>query len=392
MSSVYEPGDEIDGELEPDTAIALREPSALEVAFTPAQKELIRAINPDATNAELQVFMYQAARTGLDPIAKQIYLVKRSGKMAIQTGIDGFRLIAARSGLMAGSDDPTFEEGADGWPEKATVTVYRVAADGIRYPYAATARWSEYRPADLDSPQAFMWRKMPHTMLGKVAEALALRKAFPAELSGTYTDDEMAQADYTQIGTTPTTSPPSGFKCPSCEQPVLDNRPAHNDDSRQPAWKCGNRACQGGGDKKDGGRWPWASWDTEHFAATHEGDDDGDLTVSGATMPDPPVTGGFDVPASPESADVWDELLRALSEGAGLGTRGQIEWRTANLCRLMEVNDLWPADSLLSLLRLWPKVETWAELGTKAEMVKFAQKVADAAAQKVTEAMRAAAT
>ncbi len=147
------------------------------------------------SDVELQLFLYTARRTGLDPLARQIYAIKRKTrdgyKMVIQTGIDGYRVIAHRTGQCAGIDDPTFTEDGNVHPVAAHVTVWRMV-QGVRCPFSATARWKEYAPSGND---AWMWDKMPYNQNGKCAEALALRKAFPAELSGLYTDDEMAQAD-----------------------------------------------------------------------------------------------------------------------------------------------------------------------------------------------------
>lgn len=164
--------------------------------WTPDQVELVkRTICKGASDDELKLFIHVAQRTGLDPFARQIYAMKRKNnktnreEMSIQVGIDGFRLIADRTGQYAGSDDPIVDDEKE--PNKATVTVYKLMG-GQRCPFTATARWSEYYPGDAFG---FMWRKMPCLMLGKVAEALALRKAFPAELSGLYTADEMAQAE-----------------------------------------------------------------------------------------------------------------------------------------------------------------------------------------------------
>lgn len=148
-----------------------------------------KTVAKDATDDELQLFLYTAKKSGLDPLLRQIHCVKRKGHMAIQTGIDGYRLIADRTGAYAGNDDPVYDDEAK--PRKASVTVYKLV-NGQRCPFTATARWDQYFPGEA---QGFMWTKMPHLMLGKCAEALALRKAFPAELSGLYTDDEMQQAD-----------------------------------------------------------------------------------------------------------------------------------------------------------------------------------------------------
>lgn len=150
-----------------------------------------RTVAAGASADELELFFHQARRSGLDPLAKQIYFVKRQGKGVIQVGIDGLRLIADRTLSYAGSDDAEFSGNTpNGYPAAAKVTVYKMVA-GQRCPFSATARWDEYYPGD---SQGFQWKRMPYAMLGKCAEALALRKAFPADMSGLYVHEEMDQA------------------------------------------------------------------------------------------------------------------------------------------------------------------------------------------------------
>lgn len=155
-----------------------------------------RTVALGATDLELQLFLNQCKRTGLDPLSRQIHFIKRNGVGTIQTGIDGYRVIAERTGSYAGNDEPVFSyfEAGDSTPQRASVTVYRIIA-GQRCPFTASAHWNEYYPGD--GSQGFFWRKMPHGQLAKCAEALALRKAFPNDLSGIYTNEEMAQAGKT---------------------------------------------------------------------------------------------------------------------------------------------------------------------------------------------------
>jgi phage recombination protein Bet len=162
------------------------------IEFTPEQVALVKSqIAKDANNDELQLFLYQCKRTGLDPMTRQIYFMKRAGKMTIQTSIDGFRVIAERSGDYAGQDEPVFEED-NGKLIKATVKVYRWRGEQRYCAAVGVAYMNEYYP---QAGQDFMWKKMPHTMLAKVAEALALRKAYPQDLSGLYTTEEMQQTE-----------------------------------------------------------------------------------------------------------------------------------------------------------------------------------------------------
>lgn len=158
--------------------------------MTPSQIELIKkTVAIGANDNELGLFLHQCNKTGLDPLAKQIYCIKRGNKMSIETSIDGYRLIAARTGAYAGNDDPHYVMNGN-TIGVATVTVWKIV-QGVRYPFTASARWKEYVP---NGNQAFMWKSKPFLMLGKCAEALALRKGFPAELSGVYLEEEMQQA------------------------------------------------------------------------------------------------------------------------------------------------------------------------------------------------------
>jgi phage recombination protein Bet len=161
-----------------------------EERFSREDIELMReTVCRGASDAEFRLFLNQCVRTGLDPIQRQIYSIPRGNGRTIQTGIDGYRLIAQRTGEYAGSDDAIYDTEAEDHPNRATVTVWRLV-EGVPRAFTATARWSEYKPALGDQ----MWQKMPYLMIGKCAEALALRKAFPQELSGIYTDAEMDQA------------------------------------------------------------------------------------------------------------------------------------------------------------------------------------------------------
>lgn len=172
------------------TALAAKAPDAPVV--TSEQLDLVkRTVASGATDAELKLYLFDCARQGVHPLDKLLHFTKRGGKYTPVTSIDLMRTRAADTGEYAGSNDSEFV-GKPGEAEfAATVTVTRLV-QGTFATFTATARWSEYYPGDQSGT---MWRKMPHTMLGKCAEALALRKGFPRQLAGLYAKEELDQAD-----------------------------------------------------------------------------------------------------------------------------------------------------------------------------------------------------
>ena len=165
--------------------------------FSPQQLEILtRVVCPGATRDELFLFVYVCKRIGLDPFAKQIYGIKRGGKLTIQTSIDGYRLTAHRTGQYAGQEDaeygPTINSDGVDHPEWAKVTVHKLFGPN-RVAFSGTARWKEFRQC-FNGTLGEKWREMPFHMLAKCAEAQALRKGFPAELGGVYVEDELPPA------------------------------------------------------------------------------------------------------------------------------------------------------------------------------------------------------
>ena len=210
--------------------------------WSPDQKALldfaglvIRKRNADpvaAPTSTVIAFLQQCERTGLDPIARQIYAIERGGKWTIQVSIDGMRLVAQRSRMYRGQSPAQWTDGTrvrtpmrdldgsiirdgdgsivwtedylwldvwtgQGYPVAARVSVFREDFD---QPLTAVARWDSYKVENDEwrdgrktgnKVLGATWEKMPDLMLAKVAEALALRKAFPMDLSGLYTEEEM---------------------------------------------------------------------------------------------------------------------------------------------------------------------------------------------------------
>ena len=210
---------------------------AADATYDPRTLALIRrTVAAGCSDDEFNLFVHTARHLGLDPLRRQIYAViddaGRPGRrrMAIITGIDGFRTIAARSGNYRPDEtaptfkiDPNLKGAANpAGLVKATVRVFKFS-HGAWHKVTAVAHWDEYAPVRreaeasdwIDTGEAWPesgraierecargaltprldplgnWARMPRLMLAKVAEALALRKAWPEDFANVYASEEV---------------------------------------------------------------------------------------------------------------------------------------------------------------------------------------------------------
>lgn len=168
--------------------------------LTAEQIELLKnTICKGSTDDELNLFIYICNKTGLDPFVKQIYSIKRvsneNGKwvetMQPMVSIDGLRLVAERTKCYAPGREPSYCYEKPGEILSATAYVKKRSLDGTWHEVAATAFFKEYAQKTKAGAYTKFWSEKPHIMLAKCAESLALRRAFPADLSGVYGEEEM---------------------------------------------------------------------------------------------------------------------------------------------------------------------------------------------------------
>lgn len=196
-------------------------------------------VSNDVTQADLAIFLTQSKRTGLDPFSRQIYMIGRKQKtpngyetkQTIQVGIDGLRAIAHRVAQQChevfSMSDTLWADSSGVWhdvwlapmpPAAAKVSVKR--GGGV---FSAVAIFKEYAPI-YNGKLSGMWASKPALMIAKCAEALALRKAFPSDMSGIYTVDEMEKAEDVSAPTVVETSTQQQAETTSRRQPPLSTR------------------------------------------------------------------------------------------------------------------------------------------------------------------------
>jgi len=163
----------------------------------------------DLSDDEFKISMAMALSRGLNPLAKQIYFLKLQGRLASCVSIDGFRSLAAETGLHMGTSDPIFDMESDGVTPVSCKIVVKKLVQGQIVEFSSILYYKEFANSNPN------WAKMKRHMLAVRAEGHALKKAFPEKLAG-LTEQSEAE-DYSKA--------PSGNAVLDASFEEVDNTP-----------------------------------------------------------------------------------------------------------------------------------------------------------------------
>ena len=142
------------------------------------------------TDIELGLFAEFCKGTKLNPFKRETWAIKAGDRLQIMTGINGYWTIANNHPEFDGSEGGYISKDGQELPDTYPGTDWvgawcRVYRKDRKFPTKASVFRSEYDKGMGN------WKAMPKVMITKCAESVALRKAFPQELNGTYTEEEM---------------------------------------------------------------------------------------------------------------------------------------------------------------------------------------------------------
>lgn len=142
------------------------------------------------TDSEFKLFTEFCKSTGLNPFKREIWAIKAGGRLQLMTGIQGFHAIANSNpeydGMEIGLVGPEGDYLSMTYPRNDFIGAWaKVYRKDRKVPVEGVAMLAEY-----DKKQS-NWNTMKRVMINKCAESVALRKAFPQQLNGMYTAEEM---------------------------------------------------------------------------------------------------------------------------------------------------------------------------------------------------------
>lgn len=155
---------------------------------------LKQTVAQNTTDAEFKIFCEFCKSTKLNPFKKEVWcIVTGEGKyrrMQLMTGINGFHAIANShpqyDGMEIGLIGKSGEYLPMTYPNNDYIGAWaKVYRKDRRIPVEGVAMLSEY------DKKHGNWITMKRVMINKCSESVGLRKAFPQELNGLYTQEEM---------------------------------------------------------------------------------------------------------------------------------------------------------------------------------------------------------